>query len=71
MLLDLRQTTFLKGSQASTICSAGKRTVLMKVNVEHWWDDTGKGNIDFKMKIKPNYIYRFRSYGAVNIPSRF
>jgi hypothetical protein len=55
MLFDLRQTTFLEGSQASILfCFASKRTMLMPANMEHWWDDTGKGNLDFKMKIQPN-----------------
>jgi hypothetical protein len=44
----LRPTTdyFLEGSQTLTFCSACKRTILMQVNVERWWDDTGKGNLD-------------------------
>jgi hypothetical protein len=52
-LLDLRNSTFLKGSQDSPVCLSGKSNMYMKTSMEHWWNDIERGKLKYREKNLP------------------
>jgi hypothetical protein len=39
-----KRSLLLEGSQASPVCPSGKSNMYMKMSMEHWWNDTDRGN---------------------------
>jgi hypothetical protein len=44
MLTDFQNRMLFEGSKASLVCPAGKRNMEMKMSMEHWKNDTDRGN---------------------------
>ena len=43
LLPDFRNQIDFEGPQASPVCPSGNSNLLMKTGMEHWWNDTGRG----------------------------
>jgi hypothetical protein len=45
VLSDISNIVLFEVSQASPACPSAKSTIMMKMSIEHWWNDTDKGKV--------------------------
>jgi hypothetical protein len=53
----LKDYSLFDGSQASTACPSDKSTIKIKINMEHWGNDTGVENRKLEEKSLPVPLY--------------
>ena len=56
---------FLEGSQASPICTSGKRITYMKMSMEYWWNDNDREKPKYSDKnLSECYFVHHKSHMA-------